>query len=101
MSASLGPDHVQRGADAVRRDEAELPCDRGVAAAGDQHRPEPLERRAARLPVPEGQQWMAGAATPVHLEGAGFLGGAALRVRELDLEDVAVHEAAEHLGLRI
>ena len=43
--------HLERGADAVRRHEAELARGVGVAAAGDEHRAEPAERRLARRPV--------------------------------------------------
>ena len=48
--------HVQRGAHAVRRDEAEHPGRGRVAATGDDDGAEPLERRLTRLPIGLRQQ---------------------------------------------
>ena len=57
--------HRQRRADVVHRHEAELPRGVGVAAAGDEHRAEPAERRVARAPAEERLERMDGAAGAV------------------------------------
>ena len=54
--------HLERRAEAVHRHEAELPRRLRVAAAGDQHRPEPMRGRVAGAPLDERLQRVAGAA---------------------------------------
>ena len=60
--------HLERGRDPVRRDEAQLAGRARVPAAGDEDGAEPVERRAAGVPVGEGQPRVAGAADAVGLD---------------------------------
>ena len=74
--------HLERRGDAVRRDEAELPRGSRVAAAGDEHGAEPVERRAAGIPVGEGQPRVARAAVAVRGDRARVGGGRALGLEQ-------------------
>ena len=74
--------HRQRRADAVRRDEAELAGGGRVAAAGDEHGAEPVERGLAGVPVGEREQRVARAAAAVGVDRARVGGGRALGVGE-------------------
>ena len=62
--------HLERGGDAVGRDEPERPCRPGIAAACDEHAARALEDGRARRPVDVGQQRMRGAAPAVGVERA-------------------------------
>ena len=48
VAAGAAAGHLERRAEAVGRDEAELPGRDRVAAAGDEHRAEPVRARAGR-----------------------------------------------------
>ena len=72
--------HLERGAEAVRRDEAELPCGLRVAAARDQDRAEPVRRGVAGAPFEERLQRVARAAGAVVRDRALVLDRAVLGV---------------------
>src|SRR5437870_7215480 len=63
-------------------DEAELTGGRMVAAAGDDHVPEPVDRGTAAVPVEERKQRMAGPARAVRIERACIGRGGLLGPRE-------------------
>ena len=50
--------HLERGRDAVGRDETERPGRSGVAATGDEHAAGAVDERCARFPVEIRQQRM-------------------------------------------
>src|SRR5579862_784627 len=80
--AVLAEHHLARGADASGRDEAEVAGCRSVAGAGDVDIAETLERRPARVPVAEREEWVDGAARAVVLDSFRVGGGHTLRVGE-------------------
>ena len=70
--------HLQRRRDAVGGHEPKLTRRRRVAAARDEHRSEPVERRPARIPVGEGQHGVAGAPAAIVVDRARVGDGRAL-----------------------
>src|SRR5207244_602584 len=73
---------LETGEEPVHGNEAELARGGRVGAAADEHGAGPVERRLARVPVPERQQRMDGAAGPVALDRPRVGGGCALRLHE-------------------
>src|SRR4051812_8809263 len=78
----LAARHLEGGADAVHRDETELPDGRRIGGAGDEHPAQAAECRLARVPVPERQQRMDGATGAVVRDRTRVGGGCPLRVGE-------------------
>src|SRR6476620_10287518 len=78
----LAARHLEGGADAVHRHEAELPDGRRVGGPGDEDTAEAAESRLAGIPVPERQQRMHGAAGAVVRNCARVRGGCTLGVRD-------------------
>src|SRR3954453_4605889 len=96
----LSARHVERGADAVHRDEAELPDRRRVGGAGHEDATETAERRLAGVPVPERQQRMNGAPSPVVGDGARVDRGWPPDVRE-DARLVSQPRRVEERAIRL
>src|SRR3954453_1512252 len=67
--------HLEARLQIAHRDEAELAGGDCVAAAGDDPRPEPPERRRAGGPVREGEEGVAGAALAVASDRANVRDG--------------------------
>src|SRR5205814_2944616 len=79
---ALASRELDRGADAVHWDEAQLAHGRRVARTRDEDAAEPAERRLARVPVAERQERVDGAAGAVVLDRAAIGGSRTLGVGE-------------------
>src|SRR5690348_15868566 len=79
---ALAARQLEGGADAVHRDEAELPHRRRIARAGDEHPAEASERRLAGVPVAEREQRVHGVVSSVICYRALIRRRVSLRIRE-------------------
>ena len=98
LAARDAAGHLERGRDAVRRDEAERTRRAGVAAAGDEHAAGALERRPARGPVGVREQRVRSLAASVGRERPLVAGGRLATGCELLVRPAVTEDAGRARG---